>query len=134
METTHFFLFIETKELEAKVFFGAGGGGALLCPTSLARRRFLEGEPCLGDRITVSRETGEQQRGGSNKGKGPFRLRGQEALPGLEHAAVRSSAARRSHECVSSMLSQTCWKREKTLSFTLAETWDKETWGLHTVY
>lgn len=25
-------------------------------------------------------------------------------------------------------------KMEKTLPFTLAESWDKETWGLHTVY
>lgn len=102
-------LFIETKELEAKVFFfffWAQGTGSLL--TCLTCCHFLEGETRLRDRITVRRKTGEQQGGGYNKDKGPLAAADRKLLEvGGEANCHPNLCSAVEHECGSSVLSQT---------------------------
>lgn len=136
---THFIYW--NKRIRSKTIFWHKG--LVLSLTCLTCCHFLEGKSCLWDRITVRRKTGEQQRGGYNKDKGPFRSCRQEALRGWRWSKLPSESLLHCGtwmcEQCAPLWSRMCvvsawWKCKKTLPFTLTETWDKETWGLHTVY
>lgn len=71
------------------------------------------------------KENRGREGGRSNKGKGPLAAADRKLL---EVGGPKLCSTVEQH-VVSDLV-----EMEKTLPFTLAESWDKETWGLHTVY